>query len=221
MIKDWKKSQELITDFMNEFKYTHYNMGLKPDACKVLQCVELDKPFKIYTGQDIGLVFGDKIDHYYLYFGQGEDFPKEKEGYAWLSDEHSIFFFERPFENKVVNVLKKLLPNSNISYGKNDIYIDGTKNGASLRTGLQTQIGDEYYDKESKSIKKHTDSDSLTGMIYILRWDDLEGLNKEFDGVEHHKIRLATKEPLATLKDFLAPKGIDKQTFIQMLEDEV
>lgn len=220
MITNWIEAQRLIKDFNNEFKHTHYKHNLPKINSDVLQCVELDKPFKIYTGQTLDLIFENREDYYYLYFGQGVDFPKEKEGFAWLSDNHSIFFFERPFENKVVSLLKKLLPDAEIKYEKNDIYINGTKNGASLRTGLQKQIGDMFYNKKSNTVEEQKNSEPLSGMIYILRWDDLDGLNEAFDGVEHHQVRLETKSPLATLGQFLEPIGVSKNDFIKMLENK-
>lgn len=212
MIKDWKETQELIRDFQNELKTTKYNVEINSKIKeKVCTCVELDKKFKIYTGQDLNIEFKDEEENYYLYFGQGFDFAKEKEGFAWLSDEHSIFFFERPYEEKVLNVLKRLLPNEKIVYNKNDIYINGTKNGASLRTGYQTQKGDGIEDLEISQ------SEKLTGMIYILRWDNLNGLNEAFKDVAHHQERLNSKEPLSTLSDFL--KNITKEEFINLLEN--
>lgn len=219
MINNWNEAQEIITDFNNEFNHTHYNGEFKEVKKNVIQCVELDKPLEIYAGQTLDLVFDDLPDKYYLYFGLGKDWALEKCCLEWLSDKHSIFFFERPFNNKVLKVLKKLLPNADVSYNKNDIYINGTKNGASLRTGLEQQIDDEYYDKDTNTILKHTSSKELSGMIYILRWDNLEGLNEVFKDSLHHQDRLNNKEPLSTLSEFLEPIGITKEDFISMLEN--
>lgn len=212
MISDWNEIQELIKDFNNEFKQTVYKINSsEPIKNKISCCVNANKNIYIYTGNDLNLSFEDRSDYYYLYFGQGINFPEDKIGLAWLSDEHSIFFFERPYEEKVLNVLKRLLPNEKIEYNKNDIYINGTKNGASLRTGYQHQIGDGIEDVE---ISK---SEPLSGMIYILRWDNLEGLNEKFKDVAHHQERLNSKEPLSTLSDFL--KNITKEEFINLLEN--
>lgn len=213
MITDWKETQELVTDFNNEFKQTLYKINYANTLKqKVASCVTTDKDIRIYTGHDLNLTFEDRGDYYYLYFGQGTSFPKEKEGFAWLSDKHSIFFFERPYEEKVLKLLKKLLPDAEVSYNKNDIYINGTKNGASLRTGYQKQVKDGIEDVEIN------ESEPLSGMIYILRWDNLDGLNEAFKDVEHHQERLRAKEPLSTLSDFL--KDITRDEFIKLLENE-
>lgn len=212
MIETWEKMIEVGTDFNDEFNLTRYNV-YKDVALKgkVLECVKLDKPIKIFTGQELGIKFEDRETYYYIYFGQGKQFPKEKEGFAWLSDEHSIFFFERPYTGKVLNVLKKLLPNESVTYSKNDIYINGTKNGSSLRTGYNKQQAD--YIEGTEIIK----SDALSGMIYILRWDDLDGLNKSFEGIAHHQKRLNEKPALSTLSDFI--KDMSREQFMSHLEN--
>lgn len=213
MITTWKKMIEVGTDFNNEFKETVYNIKSNtPVKERSFECTELDKPIKIYTGQTLDLEFIDKGDEYYIYFGQGERFPEQKVGFAWLSDNNSIFFFERPYEERVLKLLKKLLPNEKVYYYKNDIYINGTKNGSSLRTGYQKQIKDNI---ENKEIKK---SEPLSGMIYILRWDNLDGLNEAFKDIEHHQKRLHDKEPLSTLSDFLP--NMTRKQFMEMLEGD-
>lgn len=212
MITDWNKMIEVGTDFNQEFNLTKYGItNTRPLRTRVLECVKLDKAIKIYTGQDLGVIFEDRGNEYYIYFGQGQQFPKEKEGLAWLSDSQSIFFFERPYTGKVVRLLKQLLPEHSVEYYKNDIYIDGTKNGASLRTGYQSQMDDYVEDLRVDS------SAELSGMIYILRWSDIDELNEVFKDIEHHQIRLRDKKPLSTLSDYIT--NMTREQFMQMLED--
>lgn len=213
MIRDWNEAQDLITDFNREFNQTVYKIEsdtpIKEEVCT---CMELDKPLKVFTGQDIDISYKDEGEFYSMYFGQGERFPEDKIGLAWLCDTHSILFFERPYTGKLIKLIKKLLPNENVEYQKNDVCINGTKNGTTIRTGYQHQIGD-YNNAE-----EITESEPLSGMICLLRWDDLDGLNEEFKDNAHHQERLNDKAPLSTLSDFI--KNVSKEEFIEMLEEK-
>jgi len=213
MITTWKRMMEITTDFNNEFKHTLYSEKLPSEIAPIVEeCLDLDKPIEFFTGQTLDLEFKEYDDHCYCYFGQGRCFPEDKIGFAWLYDQNSILFFERPYTAKVFRLLRKLLPDAKVEYFKNDIYINGTKNGATLRTGYQKQLEDGV---EGQIISK---SEPLTGMIYILRWDNLEGLNEAFKDIKHHQDRLRDKAPLSTLSDFLP--NMTREQFMSLLESK-
>ena len=213
-VKDFKEYKIIGTDFQQESYNTRH--GIEANHKPIRVCVNLDKPNKIYTGKREGIEFVDNGDHYYTYFGQGEMFPLEKEGFAWLSDEHTVFFFERPYEKHALNILKKYL-GDRVTTDNNDILIDGKKVGPSLVTGFNRHKGViiGYNDDDTPILLDK--SDPNTGRIYCLRWDDLDGLNSAFDGVAHHQERLDNKAGLTTLAEHLP---LSKEEFEALLEND-
>ena len=203
MITNWEEYKIIGEEFQNEFQDTLLkNVSHFP---KRSVCVELDKPNYIYTDNNLGIVFTDYVDHYHTYFGQGYGFPEEKIGLAWVTDKDTIFFFERPFNNKVLNVLKTLLPTENVEFDGNDIIINGLKVGPSLRTGWESREGEPNYNGSTN-----------TGHIYCLRWSNLDKLNELFKDIRHHQDRLENKAELTTLSEHL---DISKEEFIKLLEE--
>lgn len=205
MITDFDEYKILVTQFQNELIDTRQNV-IK-HLPHVAVCVSLSKTNYITTDKTEGVTFEDCGDHYHTHFGQGEKFPEEKVGLAWITDASTIFFFERPFRNKPFEVLKKLLPDKTITFDGNDLMIDGLKVGPSLRTGWQLREGENGFNGQ----------DSDTGHIYCLRWDNLDDLNESFKDSAHHQERLNSKAGLTTLSEHLS---ITKEEFEKMLESE-
>lgn len=211
-ITNFEEYQILGRDFHKESYNTRRGIETIHHPTRV--CVNLDKPNRIYTDQEDIITFEDKGDYYHTYFGQGEMFPKSKAGYAWLTDQHTIFFFERPYEKRVLNLLKQYL-GDRVSTDNNDILIDGKKVGPSLMTGFDRHKGVIIGENEDGTPILLDKSDPNTGRIYCLRWDNLDGLNTEFDGVAHHQERLDSKAGLTTLSEHLP---ISKAEFEALLE---
>ena len=204
MIKNVNEYCELTQGFQKELHETKKHIYNSFPQSSV--CVELDKPNYIYTDQKEGFFCEDCGDYYKTYFGQGAEFPLKKVGLAWVTDSDTIFFYERPFRNKALSILKQLLPNSIVEFDNNDIMINGKKVGPSLRTGWQPRECDANY----------IQGIIPGGQVYCLRWSNLDALNKIFEGNSHHEDRLLNKAGLATLSDFLT---ISKNEFIKLLEN--
>lgn len=214
MIDTWEKFQNIIREFHLELEEN--GKKLRHITPKRNTCLKTDKPIDVYTGKTWDVEFDENNDRYYLYFGQGENFPDDKVGIAWLLDEHTTLFFERPFQNRPLKILQRLLPNSKITYDKNDIMIDGKKVGPSLPTGYGKREGHKVIVNDGIKVTTTIvpQSDPNTGHIYCLRWDNLDGLNERFKNSAHHQERLSTKAGLTTLADHLT---ISKEEFEKML----
>lgn len=213
MITDYEDYKSIVEDFQQEC--FNSRKGIYTEHKKIKTCVNLNKLNKIYTGKQWGIQFADEQENYFTYFGQGNYFPKNKEGLAWITDKHTVFFFERPYERTVLNVLQKLLGENRVTTDNNDIMIDGKKVGPSLVTGCERCVGAIIGKKNNGEPIRLEKSDPNTGRIFCLRWDDLEGLNQAFDGIEHHRERLTSKAGLTTLSEYL---NISKEEFESLLE---
>lgn len=218
MIKNWNDFKNIINEYSLELKQN--NKLEKIDLPHRSDCLHLDKPLDVYTGQYWDVSFNETEEQYTLYFGQGETFPQDKVGLAWYVDNHTIIFFERPFQNKPLKLLKKLLPEHKIEWNKNDIFIDGKKVGPSLPTGYGKREGTKVIINTPNGVDiNYIDkSENNTGHIYCLRWDDIDGLNERFKDIPHHQERLNSKEGLTTLADYL---NISKEEFENMLEKDI
>lgn len=216
MITTWREFQEVINEYQHELKeHSHKNKcTLRPRK----DCLKLDKILEVFTNQNWGVTFEDTENMYILHFGQGENFAEDKVGIAWLVDTHTTIFFERPFNNKPLKVLQKLLPNHTITYDKNDIMIDGKKLGPSLPTGFGKREGTKVIinNGDSLDISIVEKSEDNTGHIYCIRWDNLDGLNERFKDSAHHQERLNSKAGLTTLSEYLS---ITKEEFEKLLEE--
>ena len=217
MIKSWNDFKNIINEYSLELKQNNTNNKVKFPERSV--CLQLNKPLDVFTGQYWEVSFDETNEKYILNFGQGETFPEDKIGLAWYVDSHTIIFFERPFQNKPLKLLKQLLPSHNIDWDKNDIYIDGKKIGPSLPTGYGKREGTKVIKNTGSrlDISYIEKSDNNTGHIYCLRWDDLDGLNKRFEGIQHHQDRLDNKAGLTTIGEYL---NITKEEFENMLEKQ-
>lgn len=173
-----------------------------------LQCYQLDKPIHVLTANvenyQKGLI--DKGDYYEMMYPRfGELNKSYLNNFCWIIDEHTIFIIERPFKNRVIKLLKQLLPNCHIRSIKNDLMIDGYKIGPTCMAG--------YIDNWNGENNKECSS-----LIYCLRWDDLEGLNNIFKDDPHHQDRLQHKAPISCLSNFLK---VTKQEFIDLIEKQM
>lgn len=104
-------------------------------------------------------------------------------------------------------MLKRLLPNEAIFFANNDIIVGGYKIGPTTIPGKIDRVNLEEN-------KKHN-----SGVIYLLRWTNVAGLDKYFAGDPNHELRKATKLPLGSLDMFL-PKNVTRADFIKLLEEE-
>lgn len=216
MITTWQRFQEIINEYA--FELTQNGKVDKIELPTRKECLKLDKLLDVYTGRTWDVEFTETEEQYSLYFGQGQTFPEDKVGLAWCVDPHTIIFFERPFTNKPLKILKKLLPDAEVIYDKNDILINGHKVGPSLPTGYGKREGTRVSvsKPEGADISYIEKSDNNTGHIYCLRWDNIDGLNDKFKDVPHHQVRLNSKAGLTTLAEHLT---ISKEEFEKMLEE--
>lgn len=138
--------------------------------------------------------------HRYHTFPTGKSYRGD---FGWVVDDDSILFIERPFTNKVIRLLNRLLPDHNINSFKNDIIIDNFKIGPTFETGTCLHDG--------------TPSPNNSGCLYLLRWTNPEGLEKYFAGDPNYEARkTAGKQPIGSLDMFIQDKT--KTEFITMLE---
>ena len=217
MINSWTKFQDIINEYAKELTSNSLFSGEIKPARK--ECLCLDKELDVFTGRSWDVKFEESDDKYSLYFGQGETFPEDKVGLAWAVDPDTIIFFERPYQNRPIKVLQKLLPNNDVSWDKNDIMIDGKKVGPSLPTGYGKREGHKIIINDGITVTTTIipESDPNTGHIYCLRWSNLDGLNEKFKDVPHHQDRLNNKTGLTTLSEYLT---ISKEEFEKMLESD-
>ena len=205
MITKIEQFQEQYTNFLNEF--TERVKGGNTIFPSVNQATRLDKPMKIYTNNREA--YNQKVyvegDHYALNFPRFNTLQKQYDNdFAWYLDEDTVFFFERPFTNKVVKTLRKLLPNNKVHALKNDIMIDDTKIGPSLTCGTVIDYTKDVNPQNS-------------GVIYCLRWTNINKLHKVFEGNNNHELRKTTGKRMGTLDEFL---NITKEEFEELLEKE-
>lgn len=173
------------------------------------QTYNMDKPIYVmtkntekYTGK-----LEDKGDHYEMLFPRFGSLQKSyTNDFCWILDEHTVFIIERPFKNRVMNLLKRLLPDVQLRTIKNDVMINEYKIGPTCVAG---RIHDFTGEKTS----------DYSSMIYCLRWDNVEGLDKYFAGDPNHEARKnGTKNPLGCLKQFLP--NMTREEFMSLLEKE-
>lgn len=173
------------------------------------QTYNMDKPIHVLTANvDIytpELV--DKGDHYEMMFPRFGDLQKSyTNDFCWIIDKDTVFLIERPFKNRVIKLLRKLLPDIPIRTLKNDVMIDYYKIGPTCMAGTITDWTGENNPKDSS-------------MIYCLRWDNVKDLDKYFAGDPNHEARKnGTKDPLGCLKQFLP--NMTREEFMELLEKE-
>ena len=200
-IEEYNKQLEyVITDIKQRLKGGN---ELTPPH---LQCYNMDKPIHVYTANveeyEPGLI--DKGDHYEMMYPRFGDLQKTYKSMCWIIDEHTVFIIERPFKNRVIRLLKHLLPDHNIHTVKNDVMIDGNKIGPTCMAGLITDWNG-------------VDNPLNSSLIYCLRWDDLDGLNKIFKDDPNHQERLNSKAPLDCLSNYL---NISREEFMRLIESQ-
>lgn len=205
MITKIEEFQKQYDDFLGEF--------INRIKCENKQfptvnlATRLDKPMKIYTNnrEDYNQKVYIENDNYALNFPRFNQLQKTYDNdLAWYLDSDTVFFFERPFTNKVIRVLKKLLPKNHINILKNDIIIDGVKVGPTLICGAI----DDYTGINNKQ---------NSGVIYCLRWSNLKNLDIIFNGNNNHEARKKdiSRGRIGTLDEFL---DITKNEFEILLE---
>lgn len=205
MIITIEQFQEQYDNFLGEF----INRVQKGDKQfpKVNQATRLDKPMKIYTNNREAYnqkVYIEDENTYALNFPRFNMLQKSYDNeFAWYLDEDTVFFFERPFNNKVINTLRRLLPNNKVHVLKNDVVIDNIKIGPTLICGTITDF-------------EGVNNPQNSGVIYCLRWRNVEKLDEIFAGNNNHEERKNGRIPLGSLDIFL--KDITKEEFEEMLE---
>ena len=205
MIKTVEQFQEQYDNFLGE--YIQRVKGGDKVFPSVNQATRLDKPMKIYTNNREA--YNQKVyiegDHYALNFPRFNQLQKEyDDDFAWYLDEDTVFFFERPFKNKVVETLRKLLPNNKVYAISNDVIIDNTKIGPTLTCGTIVDYTKDVNPQNS-------------GVIYCMRWRNLDKLDKVFEGNNNHELRKTTDKKMGTLDQFL---NITKEEFENILENK-
>lgn len=153
-----------------------------------------------YTGEVL-----DRGDRYEIHFPRFGKLNKEyTNGLAWVLDEDTVFFFERPYRDTVKKILKKLLSEDSIVQHGNDIIINGVKVGPTFMTGYIHDIDGPPHEMNG-------------GIIYCLRWRNIEELNEIFAGNSNHEERLNNpfKQKFSSLDQFLT---CTKEEFEEMLE---
>ena len=171
------------------------------------QCYNMDKPIHVLTANvdkyKPGLI--DKGEYYEMMYPRFGDLQKHYlNDFCWIIDEHTVFIIERPFRNRVVKLLRQLLPDHDIHSIKNDVMIDGFKIGPTCMAG---KIEDWTRD----------DNPSTSSLIYCLRWDDVDGLNEIFKDDPNHIKRMNSDHPIKCLKDFLP--NMEREEFMNLVEN--
>ena len=171
------------------------------------QAYNMDKPIHVLTAnvEDYKEGLIDKGDHYEMMYPRFGSLHKSyTNNFCWVIDEDTVFVIERPFKNRVVRLLKDLLPNHKVHYVKNDVMIDNCKIGPTCMAG---QIEDFCSSNNAAS----------SSLIYCLRWSNVQGLDKYFSGDPNHEARKndPSKGPLSSLDQFLS---LSKKQFIALLE---
>lgn len=193
-----KELQDVHNDFIDKItnnitirKPTHY-------------CYQLDKPvYILVNNKEENAYIVDRGDHYEQTFPCYGFNPKQyKDDLAWILDDKTIFYIERPFKNRVIKLLRQLLPEHDIKTIKNDIIIDGIKIGPTCLAGPILDWSGENNPENSS-------------LIYCLRWTDAEGLDKYLAGDTNHEKRKSSGIPLGSLDKFLT---MSKEEFENMLE---
>lgn len=172
-----------------------------------LQTYNMDKPIYVYTSNAENYMPGliDKVDHYEMFYPRFGDLHKTYiNDLCWLIDNHTVFIIERPFKNRIIRLLKHLLPDHDIKSIKNDVMIDNYKIGPTCIAGP--------IDNMNGSNNKENSS-----MIYCLRWDDLEGLNEFFKDDPNHQKRITSDKPLKCLSEFL---NMSREEFMELIETQ-
>ena len=194
-----------LYNIMEDYKNVLYGTNnIQPPTTWVCN---LDKPIRMRTDNSETFVckLEDKGDYYtHLFPRYGRLNKTYTGGWNWVIDNDSILYFERPFKNRVIKLLKKLLPNSTIESIKNDIIIDGCKIGPTFASGKIEDFTSE-------------NNPPTSSIVYLLRWSNVEGLDKYFAGDPNHEKRKASDTPLASLDLFL---DMSKEEFIKLLEEQ-
>lgn len=172
------------------------------------QTYNMDKPIYVFTANSNDYTPGliDKGDHYEMFYPRFGSLTKTyTNNLAWVIDKHTVFCIERPFKNRVIRALKQLLSNDTvINTIKNDIIINGYKIGPTCIAGrIDNMLG---FDNKPNS-----------SLIYCLRWDDVQGLEKYFAGDPNYEARKHGKAPIGCLSDFI--KNMTRLEFMVYLEN--
>lgn len=196
-----------LQDVVDELRYSVQNNQerILPDSMKVYS---MDKPIHVITNNSDQLTSSliDKGDHYeMLYPRYGSLHKTYTNDFAWVIDNKTVFCIERPFNNRVVRLLRELLPNENVESINNDLIINGYKVGPTCMAG---RINDW---------KARFPNPQNSGCIYCLRWSDVAGLDDYFAGDPNHEKRKASDTPLGSLDMFL---NISKEEFETLLEQQ-
>jgi len=167
----------------------------------------MDKPIKIYTANvdDYTGALMDKGEYYEMMFPRFGELQKcYKNNFSWIVDDDTLLITERPFKNRVIKLLRRLLPNNCVHVIKNDVMIDNFKVGPTCMIG---KITDWYCENENPP---------TSSILYCLRWRNVEALDEIFKGDPNHELRKNGKMPLNSLDKFL---NISKEEFIKLLQE--
>lgn len=198
-LEDYKKELE---DVHNDFidKITHNITIRKPTH----YCYKLDKPvYILVNNKEENAYIVDRGDHYEQTFPCYGFNPKQyKDDLAWILDDKTVFYIERPYKGRVVKLLKQLLPDHKINTVHNDVVIDNIRIGPTYMGGQITDFTKE-------------DNPPYSSLIYCLRWSDPEELDQYFKGDPNHEARKEKEIKQGSLDMFL---NISKEEFENMLE---
>lgn len=220
MVTTKQRFQEIFQSYIQEFIYTttciedvngEVTIKGEPKTFMPLNdCVRLDKPMYIYssnTSEYTGEVV-EKEDRYEIHFPRFGKLGKTyTDDLAWVLDKDTVFYFERPYRNRLKTVLQKLVGENSVVAYSNDIAINDVKIGPAFITGYIRDLDSGYHELNG-------------GIIYCLRWTNMEGLHKTFEGNNNHLERMNNpyKIKFGTLDQFL---NISKEEFEELLEKEL
>ena len=190
--------EEALNDVQDEFRDKILGIPLENQLTRptINKVFSLERPIHILIDDfektkrlelvDKGTYFEHRFHRYHT-FPAGKGYTND---FGWVVDNDSILFIERPFTNKVIRLLNRLLPNHEVYPLKNDIIIDNFKIGPTFETGTCIR-GDEL-------------SPNNSGCLYLLRWTNPEGLEKYFAGDNNYEQRKTSKkQPIGSLDKLL------------------
>ena len=205
MINTIENYQKELTDVHNDFIENVTNVSNPTVRSSSHHCYKLDKPVYILVNNKCEPAkITDKGDHYEQTFPCYGFNPKQyKDDLAWILDDKTVFYIERPYKGRVVKLLRQLLPECEIKSIKNDLVINGVKIGPTYMGGRITDF-------------TLNNNPPYSSLIYCMRWSDPEDLDKYLEGDLNHEARKQKAIKLGSLDMFI--KNMTKEEFETLLE---
>lgn len=143
MIKTKQSFNAQLKKLSTEMQYKVYGQPLPKAFPETHSVVKLDKSIYFLTDNDPDGELQTLIDcgdHYEVYFPFFGAYWRAGKSYnnklAWILDEDTIMFVERPYTGRAYRYLKTLIPSLfSVDICGNDIIINGTKVAPTLNCG--------------------------------------------------------------------------------------